>query len=56
MLAFRLIPKEEKFFEDFVAMAEQIHRGAILLEQMLAVPDRPLTASLRRFAVCARTM
>ena len=40
-VAFRLIPKEEKFFEDFVAMAEQIHRGAILLEQMLA-PEQPL--------------
>jgi uncharacterized protein len=41
MLAFRLIPREEKFFEDFVAMAEQIHRGAGLLEQMLA-PEQPL--------------
>jgi uncharacterized protein len=40
-LAFRLIPREEKFFEDFVAMAEQIHRGAGLLEQMLA-PQQPL--------------
>jgi len=40
-LAFKLIPKEEKFFEDFVEMAEQIHRGAILLEQMLA-PPQPL--------------
>jgi hypothetical protein len=40
-LAFRLIPKEEKFFEDFVAMAEQIDRGAALLEQMLA-PDQPV--------------
>lgn len=40
-MAFRLIPKEEKFFEDFVEMAEQINRGAVLLEQMLA-PDQPL--------------
>jgi len=40
-VAFRLIPKEEKFFEDFVAMAEQIDRGAALLEQMLA-PDQPV--------------
>jgi predicted phosphate transport protein (TIGR00153 family) len=40
-LAFRLIPREERFFEDFVAMAEQIHRGAGLLEQMLA-PEQPL--------------
>jgi hypothetical protein len=41
MVAFRLIPKEEKFFEDFVAMAEQIDRGAALLEQMLA-PGQPV--------------
>jgi predicted phosphate transport protein (TIGR00153 family) len=40
-LAFRFIPKEEKFFEDFVEMAEQIDRGAGLLEQMLA-PEQPL--------------
>ena len=40
-MAFRLIPKEEKFFEDFVSMAEQIHRGSLLLEQMLA-PEQPL--------------
>jgi predicted phosphate transport protein (TIGR00153 family) len=40
-LAFRFIPREEKFFEDFVAMAEQIHKGSALLEQMLA-PDQPL--------------
>jgi predicted phosphate transport protein (TIGR00153 family) len=40
-VAFRLIPKEEKFFEDFVSMAEQIHRGSLLLEQMLA-PEQPL--------------
>jgi len=41
MLAFRLIPKEEKFFEDFVAMAEQIDRGAALLVEMLE-PDQPI--------------
>jgi predicted phosphate transport protein (TIGR00153 family) len=40
-VAFRLIPREEKFFEDFVEMAEQINRGAGLLEQMLA-PEQPL--------------
>lgn len=40
-MAFRLIPKEEKFFEDFVSMAEQIHKGSLLLEQMLA-PEQPL--------------
>ena len=40
-MAFRLIPKEEKFFGDFVEMAEQIHRGATLLEEMLA-PEQPV--------------
>jgi predicted phosphate transport protein (TIGR00153 family) len=40
-VAFRLIPKEEKFFEDFVQMAENIDRGAGLLEQMLS-PEQPL--------------
>jgi predicted phosphate transport protein (TIGR00153 family) len=40
-VAFRLIPREEKFFDDFVALAEQIRRGATLLEEMLA-PARPI--------------
>ncbi|MEO6437248.1 MAG: DUF47 family protein [Tepidisphaeraceae bacterium] len=40
-MAFRLIPKEEKFFDDFVAITEQIRRGAGMLEEMLA-PEQPL--------------
>ena len=40
-MRFRLIPKEERFFDDFVAMAEQISRGAALLQEMLA-PEQPL--------------
>ena len=40
-MAFRLIPREARFFDDFVAMAEQIRLGAALLEEMLA-PDRPI--------------
>jgi predicted phosphate transport protein (TIGR00153 family) len=40
-VAFRLIPREERFFDDFVALAEQIRKGAALLEEMLA-PDRPV--------------
>ena len=40
-MAFKLIPREEKFFDDFVALAEQINVGAGLLEQML-VPDKPI--------------
>jgi predicted phosphate transport protein (TIGR00153 family) len=33
---FRLIPREEKFFTDFITMADRIVSGATLLEQMLA--------------------
>ena len=36
----RLIPREEKFYHDFQAMADQLERGALLLEQMLAA-DKP---------------
>jgi uncharacterized protein len=38
-VAFRLIPREEPFFDAFVALSEQIRNGAMLLEEMLA-PDR----------------
>jgi len=40
-VAFRLIPKEERFYDDFTAMAEQIRHGAELLESMMA-SDPPL--------------
>ena len=40
-MAFRLIPREERFLDDFVALAVQIRKGAGLLEEMLA-PDRPI--------------
>jgi uncharacterized protein len=40
-VAFRLIPREEKFYDDFTALAEQIRHGAGLLDAMLA-PDRPV--------------
>jgi len=40
-VAFRLIPREARFFDDFVAMAEQIRLGAAMLEEMLA-PDKPI--------------
>jgi uncharacterized protein Yka (UPF0111/DUF47 family) len=33
---FRLIPREEKFYADFVALADELVTGAHLLEQMLA--------------------
>jgi predicted phosphate transport protein (TIGR00153 family) len=38
---FRLIPREEKFYEDFKMMADQLRRGSRMLEEMLAV-DPPL--------------
>src|SRR5947209_17215991 len=37
MARFRLIPREETFYVDFVAMADQLRVGARLLEEMLAV-------------------
>jgi uncharacterized protein len=40
-LAFRLIPREEKFYSDFQALADELQHGARLLEQMLA-PERPI--------------
>jgi len=40
-VAFRLIPREEKFYSDFQVLADELQRGAALLEQMLA-PARPL--------------
>ncbi len=41
MARFRLIPREEKFYDDFKAMADQLKVGARMLEQMLA-SDPPL--------------
>ena len=40
-MAFRLIPKEERFYDDFTAMAGQIRHGAELLDAMMA-PDKPI--------------
>ena len=40
-MTFRLLPKEERFYDDFVALAEEIRRGASVLEEMLA-PEQPL--------------
>jgi len=40
-MAFRLIPREERFYNDFQALADELKRGAMLLEEMLA-PDRPV--------------
>jgi len=40
-MAFRLIPREEKFYGDFLALADELKRGAHLLEEMLK-PERPV--------------
>lgn len=42
-MAFRLIPREEKFYADFQALAAELERGAGLLQDML-VPDHPVWA------------
>src|SRR6266508_2111832 len=36
VMRFRLIPKEEKFFTDFITLADRIVSAATLLERMLA--------------------
>ena len=40
-MAFSLIPKENRFFADFITLAEEIRRGGQLLKQMVATdpPD-----------------
>ena len=40
-MAFRLIPREEKFYDDFKALADELRRGAGILEAMVA-PDHPI--------------
>jgi uncharacterized protein len=39
-MAFRWIPREERFYSDFQALADELKRGAKLLEDMLA-PEQP---------------
>ena len=42
MSRFRLIPREEKFYEDFMAMADQIRIGSRLLEELVSIdPPSP---------------
>jgi hypothetical protein len=40
-LAFRLIPREEKFYQDFQALGDELKNGARLLEAMLG-PEHPI--------------
>jgi predicted phosphate transport protein (TIGR00153 family) len=39
-MAFRLLPREEKFYSDFQSLGDELKRGARLLEEMLT-PERP---------------
>jgi len=41
MAKFRLIPREEKFYDDFIQMADQVKIAALLLVEMFA-GERPL--------------
>jgi uncharacterized protein len=43
----RLIPREEKFFADFIALADRIVSGATLLEKMLASEPPAWDAALQ---------
>ena len=40
-MTFKFLPKEERFYDDFVALAEEIRHGASILEEMLA-PEQPI--------------
>jgi uncharacterized protein len=40
-VVFRLIPREEKFYADFQALADELKRGSRLLEEMVA-PSKPI--------------
>ena len=40
-MAFRLIPREEKFYDDFRSLTDELRRGAGMLEAMVA-PDHPV--------------
>ena len=49
MAKFRLIPREEKFYQDFLAMAEYICEAARTLEEMVSVtpPDAAKTERIK---------
>jgi predicted phosphate transport protein (TIGR00153 family) len=40
-MAFRFLPREEKFYSDFQSLADELKHGASALEEMLA-PEHPL--------------
>jgi len=43
MAKFRLIPREEKFYEDFISMVDQVKLGALLLAEMFA-GEKPIAS------------
>ena len=53
-MAFRLIPREEKFYSDFLALADELVKGSNLLEEMLSV-DRPNWDKAEEIKVVARS-
>jgi uncharacterized protein len=58
MARFRLIPREERFFDDFIALAEEIRVGARTLKQMLSgpVPDMEKAETIKEIEhACDRT-
>ena len=42
-MAFSLVPKDPKFFTEFIALTDQIRKGSRLLKQMLAGPAPDMT-------------
>ena len=48
-MAWSLVPKEERFFSEFISLTEQIRSGARLLKQMLAgsAPDMAQVAAIK---------
>ena len=58
MARFKLIPREERFFDDFIALAEEIRTGARTLKQMLAgpAPDMAKAETIKEIEhACDRT-
>ena len=48
-MAFSLVPKEERFFDEFISLSEQIRSGARLLKQMLEsdAPDMAQVGAIK---------
>src|ERR1044071_2215272 len=58
MARFSLIPRDERFFDDFVSLAEQIRQGARTLKQMIATdpPDMSKVEAIKDIEhACDRT-